>query len=210
MTKDGAKNIYQNFTGTREKSKLELFTDEAKAAVFSVLFVLLKEEEDADDRQSKMFEAVLEYLQVINFMFNEKVRPIWNSSSVFAGIISIITFFNIGDQFGTFMTETVFLIQFYFLVVLILLIMLDIIYVSISFKRKKFNAIWPLTLLRNFVNIAVTVLFQPIVETLLEIVTSPDSVRVRPQRRRVFPRAVPGNGLLPRHPPPPHPLRGLF
>lgn len=171
MTKEGAKDIYQNFTGTREKSRLELFTDEVKAACFSVLFVLLKEEEDEEERQSKMFEAIIEYMQAINFMFNNKVRSIWNSSTVFEGIISVITFFNIADQFGTIMTETVFLIQFYLLVLLILLILVDIIYVSISFKRKKFNAIWPLTLLRNFVNIAVTVLFQPIVETLLEIVT---------------------------------------
>lgn len=171
MKKEGGKEVYQNFSGTREKSKFELFVDEIKSAAFSVLFVLLKEEEDGEDRQSKMIETVFEYLQTINFIFNMKVRSIWRSSEVFSSIIKIVMFFNITDQFGNIVTKPVYLTQFYFLVAIIFLIVLDIIYVSISFKRKKFNAIWPLTILRNFVNIAVTVLFQPIVETLLEMVS---------------------------------------
>lgn len=178
MKKSDSKESYQNFAIAREKSQFELFFEEIKGAVFSVLFVLLKEEEEGESRQSYMIQTVLEYLQTINFIFNQKVRSIWNSSSVFSSIITIVTFFNITDQFGTIMTFPVYLTQFYVLVVIIFFILLDIVYVSISFKRKKFNAIWPLTILRNFVNIAVTVLFQPIVETLLEMVSLRDSVRI--------------------------------
>lgn len=63
-----------------------------------------------------------------------------------------------------------FLAAFYFFIFLIFVIILDIVYVSISFNRKKFTSIWPLLFLRNFVNIAVTFLFLFIIETLLSMI----------------------------------------
>ena len=169
MKRKPNKEVYQNFVGVKEKTKIQLFISEVKNAVFSVLFVLLKEEEE-EGRRTKIIETTFEYFQTINFIFNPKIREVWNSSSVFSSIISFVTFFNVTSQLGSIVTLHVYLAEFYFLVILILGIVCDVVYVSISFKRKKFNAIWPLTILRNFVNIAVTVLFQPIVEVLLQMV----------------------------------------
>ena len=165
------KPVTQSLNGSKEKSKIEVFIYEIKNASFSVLFVLLKEEnEGEDDRRSKMIETVFEYLQTVNFIFEDKVRDIWNSSRFFGVIISVVTFFDISSKFGSILTVQFFFIQFYLLVALILFIVCDIVYVSVSFKRKKFTAIWPLKVLRNFVRLAVTIFFQPVVETLLTMV----------------------------------------
>ena len=48
--------------------------------------------------------------------------------------------------------------------------MLDILYVSYSFSRKKFAYTWPLDLLKSLVGLLVTVFFLPITETLISIV----------------------------------------
>lgn len=170
MKSNSKKEAYQNFNGVSEKTKIEVIIDDIKSSTFSVLFVLLKEEEEHESRLQKMFETGLEYLQTMNFMFSHQIQSIWNSSAVFSSLFSFFTFFNVTNQFGTIVTLPVYLFQFYFLVFVILFIMVDIIYVSISFKRKKFNSIWPLIILRNFVNLAVTVLFLVIVEILMEMV----------------------------------------
>jgi magnesium-transporting ATPase (P-type) len=117
-----------------------------------------------------MIETVFEYLQTVNFIFEDKVRDIWNSSRFFGVVISVVTFFDVSSKFGSILTVEFFFVQFYLLVALILFIVCDIVYVSVSFKRKKFTAIWPLKVLRNFVRLAVTIFFQPVVETLLTMV----------------------------------------
>jgi len=72
-----------------------------------------------------------------------------------------------------------FVASIYALDVVILLVILDILYVSYSFQRKKFTVFWPLDLLRsgNFLfyfivvaSLLVTVFFLPITETLISIV----------------------------------------
>jgi hypothetical protein len=46
---------------------------------------------------------------------------------------------------------------------------LDILYVSYSFSRKRFTHMWPLYILRSVTSIAVTVGFLPITESLSNI-----------------------------------------
>ena len=53
---------------------------------------------------------------------------------------------------------------------LILLIVVDIVYVSYSFSRKRFAIMWPLQILRSVASFVITVLFLPITETLLIVI----------------------------------------
>lgn len=57
----------------------------------------------------------------------------------------------------------------YFLDAIILLIILDIVYVSYSFSQKKFGASWPLKILNKVTSYFVTVFFLPITETLVSV-----------------------------------------
>jgi hypothetical protein len=63
-----------------------------------------------------------------------------------------------------------FLIMLYGLIFLIILVILDIIYVSYSFSKKRFKFTWPLVILAKLVPLFVTVFFLPITETLLIVV----------------------------------------
>jgi hypothetical protein len=174
MSKDKEKKSYDNLIDTKQKSTIEKFTDEIKNLTFSVLYVLLKEEADDGNMLIFCLQTLFDYLQLIQFLFNDTLLPLWNSKDVFSQVFDFFAFFNISQYFNSVLTVELYLVIFYFFIFLILFILLDIIYVSISFKRKKFTMIWPLTFLRNFVNIAVTVLFLFITETLLTIVSSLD------------------------------------
>lgn len=59
-------------------------------------------------------------------------------------------------DFSTYLTVV------YLLVLAIIFVILDIIYVSYSFSKKKFRFTWPLVLLGHIVPLFVTVLFIPI------------------------------------------------
>jgi hypothetical protein len=171
MSKVQEKKSYDNLIDTKQKSAIEKFTDEIKNLTFSVLYVLLKEESGDENVLIFCVQTLLDYLQIIQFLFNDNLISLWNSKDVFSQVFSFFAFFNISQYFNGVLTVELYLFIFYAFIILILLILLDIIYVSISFKRKKFTYIWPLTVLRNFVNIAVTVLFLFITETLLTIVS---------------------------------------
>ena len=60
-----------------------------------------------------------------------------------------------------------FLLMLYSLIFLLILVILDIVYVAYSFSKKKFSFTWPLVFLGKIVPIIVTVMFLPIMETLL-------------------------------------------
>lgn len=53
----------------------------------------------------------------------------------------------------------------------ILLIMIDIGYVSYQITKNKINQTWPIAILRSVASIFVTVLFLPITETLISIIS---------------------------------------
>lgn len=63
----------------------------------------------------------------------------------------------------------------YSLIFLIILVIIDIIYVSYSFSKKKFKYTWPLVFLAKVVPLCVTVFFLPIMETLLSVVSCQNS-----------------------------------
>jgi hypothetical protein len=63
-----------------------------------------------------------------------------------------------------------FLVVVYGLIFIILLIIVDIVYVSYSFSKKKFRFTFPLVVLAQVVPLFVTVLFLPITEVLMNMV----------------------------------------
>lgn len=92
-------------------------------------------------------------------------------------------FFNL-FQFDTlyyYVDLTTFLVIFYGGILVVILVILDIIYVSYSFQQKKFKYLWPLKLLRSVCSLLVTVLFQNFLELFgyfLKCMPSPDDATV--------------------------------
>jgi glucose uptake protein GlcU len=67
-------------------------------------------------------------------------------------------------------------ITFYLCVCLVLLIVINIAYVSYSFSRNRFGAVWPLRVLRSVVSFIVTVLFMPIFEVFISMVECEEEI----------------------------------
>lgn len=144
---------------------------ELKQLIFIILFILLKDQEDIENMLVYAVFTVLDFLQVFSFVFSPQVQPLWNSSALFNTVGKLQQFFNFSNLYSQFITWELYLLMFYLLIVIIFLIFLDIVYVSYAFKQKKFTVLWPLAVLRNFIKFSVTVLFLPITETLLQMVT---------------------------------------
>ena len=115
------------------------------------------------------FETGVDYLQMMAFPFEDDVIEAWSSGDTMDSIRGIVDKISVsayipGIEFDTF------LILLYTLIFLIITVILDIIYVAYSFSKKKFKFTWPLVYLAKIVPLIVTVMFLPIMETLLEVV----------------------------------------
>ena len=165
------KNNDSQFYIERKKTNIfDVLKNEFKQATFSILFVLLKDQEDISNMLFFAVPIIIDYIQVLNFIFHDKIKSLWNSKKLFLDMMNIFAFFDLSRFYGGVINWNLYLIFFYFFILLIFFIIIDIIYVSYSFRKKQFSVIWPLTILRNFVNLAVTILFLFITEILLSMI----------------------------------------
>ena len=103
------------------------------------------------------------------FPFHRKISDIWKASSFLSIIFTIVGIFNITNYLPN-INYLTFIVSVYILLGVILLIILDILYVSYSFSRKRFAMMWPLYVLRSVASLVVTVFFLPITETLISVI----------------------------------------
>lgn len=117
-----------------------------------------------------IIESGVDYCQMLAFPFNSYIMSSWNGGETLSNVSNFFEKFNImsympGVSFNTF------LILLYALIFVIILVLIDIIYVSYSFSKKRFKFTWPLVILAKLVPLFVTVFFLPITETLLSVVS---------------------------------------
>jgi hypothetical protein len=67
-------------------------------------------------------------------------------------------------------------IVFYLCVILVLLVVINIAYVSYSFSRNRVDSVWPLKILRSVVSFIVTVLFMPFFDILTSMLECEEKV----------------------------------
>jgi hypothetical protein len=155
----------------------DYFIMEIKSIIFNVLFVLLKEEEQDENLFMFYVQTAADYIQMHTFPFNEKITFLWRANSFLEIIFDVVNVFNISNYMPRINYFT-YIVSVYTMLFIILLIVLDILYVSYSFSRKRFAMMWPLYVLRSVTSLVVTVLFLPITETLMGVIScnsDPDS-----------------------------------
>jgi hypothetical protein len=158
--------------GLEEKNTiLQAWTD-FKDSIFNVLFVILDKKSEDEEEESLVrltLESGLDYLQIMAFPFNAIVIEGWNGGESLSGLSNFFKQFSIGSYLPG-APFSAFLVVLYGLIFIILLIIVDIVYVSYSFSKKKFRFTFPLVVLAQVVPLFVTVLFLPITEILLNVV----------------------------------------
>jgi len=95
-------------------------------------------------------------------LFDDKVVSAWKASEFLELVIAFMNKLNISKHFKVEINYVYYLVYFYATIFLVLLLIIDIIYVTYCFQIKKFSFTWPLYLLRNFTGLFVTVFFLPI------------------------------------------------
>lgn len=148
-----------------EKQGFEKFTSELKESVFQVLYLILKDEEEG--LIGFFFETALDYLQNLAFAFYEKIYSVWKASQLLNVVFNVFNFFQLQTYFGSAFTYTNYVIAFYLIVTVIILVFINITYVSYAFSKKRVSAIWPVIVLRSVASLVFTLFFLPITELLI-------------------------------------------
>ena len=148
-----------------EKQGLEKFTSELKESIFQVLYLILDEGEDG--LLGFFFEAGVDYLQNLAFAFNTKIESVWKASQLLDVATNVFNFFQLQTYFGDAFTYTNYTIAFYMIVAVIILVFINITYVSYAFSKKRVSAIWPVIVLRSVASLVFTLFFLPITELLI-------------------------------------------
>ena len=150
------------------------FLADLKVSTFQVLYIALKEDENS--LFGMFIDNATDYVQMLQFVFHAKIMSVWKASGFLSVIFNIGAWLNISAYFSGTFTYTLFLMLYYFCVAIILLMVLDIIYVSYSYHKQKFTMIWPLSILRNVVTLSVTLFYLLITQFMTNIIQcQPDS-----------------------------------
>lgn len=160
------KLFWQESQNEEEKSKLEQFEENVKTSIFSVFYLLLKNQETTFWKFVLLL--VIEYLQLLSFAFDQSMVVKWKSVGVVTYISQFFQTFRIVIWLEK-LTWDVYVIIFYIIVFLIFVIVIDFVYVVISFKHKKFSFMQPIQILRIASLLMVTVLYVPISEFFFSI-----------------------------------------
>lgn len=151
----------------REKGlKKNMNVNKLQESIFGVLYVLLKDDES--NVYLFFFLSFTEFLEFLNFPFSTPLMIYWDNSQIanqinnFIGYINIVNYLN-----GT--SKYAYLSVYFFFVLIVILVICNIIYVSISFSRNYFTYTWPLIVLTNVAKFFVTILFMPIFELFLSM-----------------------------------------
>ena len=154
------KNVTNRFIDEDEgKTAFEKFEKKAKEIIFGVLFVMLKDEETSFWKL--IILLIITECQMVSKLFPDEIKFPWKAGTIETVFDQIINFFNI-DQWVFYISSTLYLIAYYLCIFIVLLMIIDIIYVSYSFSKKKFACMWPLTILRQICSLLITVLFMPL------------------------------------------------
>lgn len=108
---------------------------------------------------------------MMQFPFNFTIIMVWNGGETLNNIFNFLTSVLQINNLMPSLNYNAFLACLYLLIFMIILVIVDIVYVSYSFTKKKFRFTLPLVLLAQIVPLFVTFLFIPIMEFLLNIVS---------------------------------------
>ncbi|EAS07526.3 PAS domain S-box protein (macronuclear) [Tetrahymena thermophila SB210] len=151
-----------------EKSLFERIEQELKNVLFGVLFQLLKDVEPSIWIARLL--SFIQLLQVLYFPFHRELKHAWYYDSIANGIEQFLSYF----QLITYLKNsswTAYITVFYTCVALVILIIIDIFYISYSFTKKNQAFSWPIYSLRTLLSLIVTVLFMPLLDFFLSIIS---------------------------------------
>jgi len=163
-SKSGSKQNYM----TQEKTGFEKFSADLKDSVFQVLYLILKEEDDS--LISLLVSVGFDWMQMGAFAFSDSISSIWKAEEFLQFVFDVFSFFQLGTYFESAFTYTNFLVSFYLFISVIVLMIVNIIYVSYAFSKKRVTAIWTVMILRSFTSLVFTVFFLPVTELMISMI----------------------------------------
>jgi len=157
----------------QEKQGWDKFSTNLKESIFEVLYLILKDEDDS--LLVFLFSAGADYMQNLAFSFYQKIYSVWKATDLLNFIFNFFNFFQLQTYFGNAFNYTNYVITFYLTVAVIILVFINIIYVSYAFSKKRVSAIWPVVILRSITSLVFTLFFLPLTQLLVEMIQCQNS-----------------------------------
>ena len=145
-----------------EKSAFERFEEELKETIFGGLFLMLKDEELGFWKQ--IIFMIISEVQVIGLIFNPNINFPWKASGFAYYFDGFLQFFHV-LHWCTLLSWNAYLIIFYIAIFLLLVLILNIIYVSYCFLHKQTTMRWALHLLSFSCGLSISILYFPFLGT---------------------------------------------
>ena len=142
-----------------EKSTFEKIEQEFKSVVYGTIFLMLKNEDEW--LALHIIILVVGGFQQFSLVFNPDLDFPWKGYSVTSIFEIVIQVFQFSYWFK-YLDWTPFVIVFYCGISIIMIVVLDIIFISFSLSKKKSSIRWPLVVLRVAFSSFVTVLYIPL------------------------------------------------
>ena len=142
-----------------ERSTLEKLEQDFKSVVYGTIFLMLKNEDEW--LALHLFVLIVGGIQQFSLVFNPDIDFPWKGYSVSTIFEIIIQVFQFSYWFK-YLNWTPFVIVFYSGIFIIIIVVLDIIFISYSISKKKSSIRWPLVVLRVAFSLFVTVLYIPL------------------------------------------------
>eukprot|EP00347_Sterkiella_histriomuscorum_P005463 403356519 len=157
---------------SRSFNKNNKLEEKIKFNLFNIFFALLKGINMAPWKIYVLL--VIEFIQFLSFPFHPSLINQWKNYDVMDSVT--IGFQTFGIKHWLWYADVAYgdyLICFYIMIVIVFLIIVDFIYVSFAVNNQKHSLSfsWPLSILQYFSLILIRVLFQPILELLLSMVS---------------------------------------
>jgi len=147
-------------------TSFEKFEKELKSIIFGVLFVMLKDDEDS--LLASICLNVGDGIQNMILVFNNNVDFPWRNETFVTYFIFGLSLLQI-EFWSSKLTWYSYLAVFYFFILIVFLVIIDIIYIGYSFSVKRFAVMWPLYVLRSTCSLFVTVLFMPLIDLFMSM-----------------------------------------
>jgi len=142
-----------------DKTAFEKLEDEVKTIIFGVLFVMLRDQETSF--WLLIICLTISEIQMLQSLFPTGISFPWKAGFIETVFDQIAHFFEI-ERWMISIGLTLYLVIYYVCIFLVFLIIIDIVYVSYSFSKKRFLFMWPLTILRYVCSLIITFLFMPL------------------------------------------------
>jgi len=152
-----------NINSPQTQKRIE---NKIKNNLFGIFYFLLKE--DQPSMISSVISIIITLIQFLRYSFHEEIKQYWNYDLIINGISFVLSKITIIEYMKN-TSEKIYTVIFYVAIFWLVLMIINIAYVTYSYTRSMFSVTWPLTTLKYFIRSIMCFIYIPFLELYFTI-----------------------------------------